>query len=83
MRELEHNFLLERADRYQLVLSTVKQLKVIDLLDGLPPSALLGAPSSASSLSFVSFLVWWFNKITLLCALFVSQKVLLNNCLSV
>ncbi|KAI6221187.1 hypothetical protein M3Y95_01014100 [Aphelenchoides besseyi] len=34
VRELEYNFQLERADRYQLILSTVKQLRVFDLLDG-------------------------------------------------
>ncbi|KAI1701743.1 hypothetical protein DdX_15915 [Ditylenchus destructor] len=49
VRELEHTFLLERADRYQLVLSTVKQIKVIDLLDGLPPALLHSSPSAAVS----------------------------------
>ncbi|KAI1713649.1 hypothetical protein Ddc_11795 [Ditylenchus destructor] len=49
VRELEHTFLLERADRYQLVLSTVKQIKVLDLLDGLPPALLHSSPSAAVS----------------------------------
>lgn len=39
VRQLEYNFLMEQADRYQLVLSTVKQMRVYDLLDGLPKSA--------------------------------------------
>ncbi|CAD5228543.1 unnamed protein product [Bursaphelenchus xylophilus] len=39
VRQLEYNFMMERSDRYQLVLSTVKQLRVYDLLDGLPKSA--------------------------------------------
>ncbi|KAE9554644.1 hypothetical protein FO519_002131 [Halicephalobus sp. NKZ332] len=37
VKELERNFFLEKEDRYQLLLSTVKQLTVFDLLDGLPP----------------------------------------------
>lgn len=36
VRELERIFMLERAERYQLLLSTIKQLRVIDLLDELP-----------------------------------------------
>jgi hypothetical protein len=37
VRKLENQFSLEKAARYQLVLSTVKQLRVYDLLDGLVP----------------------------------------------
>lgn len=37
VKKLENQFLLEGPARYQLVLSTVKQLRVYDLLDGLPP----------------------------------------------
>uniref|UniRef100_A0AC34RJ50 GDNF/GAS1 domain-containing protein n=1 Tax=Panagrolaimus sp. JU765 TaxID=591449 RepID=A0AC34RJ50_9BILA len=37
LKRLEYTFLLEKADRYQLVLSAVKQIRVYDLLDGLPP----------------------------------------------
>uniref|UniRef100_A0AC35GGF5 Uncharacterized protein n=1 Tax=Panagrolaimus sp. PS1159 TaxID=55785 RepID=A0AC35GGF5_9BILA len=36
VQKLEYSFLLEKADRYQLILSAVKQIRVIDLLDGLP-----------------------------------------------
>lgn len=45
VRKLEYQFLLERSARYQLVLSTVKQLRVYDLLDGLSP------PTSSHNLS--------------------------------
>ena len=37
VKQLQYTFLLEKADRYQLLLSAVKQLTVFDLLDGLPP----------------------------------------------
>ncbi|KAI6176081.1 hypothetical protein M3Y97_00760200 [Aphelenchoides bicaudatus] len=46
VRKLEYQFMLERAARYQLVLSTVKQLRVYELLDGLVVS------NSAHSLLF-------------------------------
>ncbi|KAL3107045.1 hypothetical protein niasHT_019441 [Heterodera trifolii] len=49
VRELELTFLLERADRYQLLLSTIKQIRVIDLLEGLPPAAALSSASSAAT----------------------------------
>uniref|UniRef100_A0A915E225 Uncharacterized protein n=1 Tax=Ditylenchus dipsaci TaxID=166011 RepID=A0A915E225_9BILA len=80
VRELEHNFLLEKSDRYQLVLSTVKQLKVVDLLDGLTPAALLGPVASSSvskckSLMFVSSSVCTSSLYTLLCALFACKWI--------
>ncbi|KAL3074410.1 hypothetical protein niasHS_015240 [Heterodera schachtii] len=49
VRELELTFLLERADRYQLLLSTIKQIRVIDLLGGLPPAAALSSATSAAT----------------------------------
>jgi hypothetical protein len=39
VRKLENQFLLEGAARYQLVLSVVKQLRVYDLLNGLPATS--------------------------------------------
>ncbi|CAK5035217.1 unnamed protein product [Meloidogyne enterolobii] len=36
VRELELNFWLERSERYQLLLSTIKQVRATDLLDALP-----------------------------------------------
>ncbi|KAL3074393.1 hypothetical protein niasHS_015223 [Heterodera schachtii] len=49
VHELELTFLLERADRYQLLLSTIKQIRVIDLLGGLPPAAALSSATSAAT----------------------------------
>jgi len=46
VREMEYNFLLEKAERYQLVLSTVKQLRVIDMLDGLPAAEMQSSTAS-------------------------------------
>nr|CAD2126456.1 unnamed protein product [Meloidogyne enterolobii] len=36
VRELELNFWLEKSERYQLLLSTIKQVRATDLLDALP-----------------------------------------------
>ncbi|KAI6207335.1 GDNF/GAS1 domain-containing protein [Aphelenchoides fujianensis] len=51
VRQLEYNFQLEKADRYPLVLSTVKQLRVFDLLDGLPIASGAVRPFGRSSFS--------------------------------
>jgi hypothetical protein len=48
VRVMEQNFLLEKADRYQLLLSAIKQIRVVDLLNGLPSSAAHHNNSSAS-----------------------------------
>uniref|UniRef100_A0A914I3C7 GDNF/GAS1 domain-containing protein n=1 Tax=Globodera rostochiensis TaxID=31243 RepID=A0A914I3C7_GLORO len=57
VRELEQNFLLERADRYQLLLSTIKQIRVIDLLEGLPQAFSSSSSSRAAPLGGLFVLI--------------------------
>uniref|UniRef100_A0AC35U661 GDNF family receptor alpha-like n=1 Tax=Rhabditophanes sp. KR3021 TaxID=114890 RepID=A0AC35U661_9BILA len=50
--QVSRNYVLNKAERYQLVLSSVKQIRVIDLLDELPPIIAGKSPQATISIWF-------------------------------
>lgn len=73
VRELERKFLLEEADRYQLLMSTIKQIRVIDLLDALPRNA------AQSSTQYTASQITTFLKLlTLAIWLFLAKSTLIH-----